>query len=164
MKRFILSVIDWFYPPFRRIMPLQTFRYAACGGSNTLLDLVIFYISFTYILPKDFVHLPFLTLKSYNMALFMAFCVSFPTGFILMRTLVYPDSNLRRRVQVFRYFVQVITCMVLNYLLINAFVLYAHLYPTIARIPTAALVVTFSYLSQKHFSFRVKQDMNTPAG
>jgi len=149
MKTFLTRIIG--------LMPLQTFRYAACGGGNTLLDLAIFYISFTYILPKDFVHLPLLTLKSYNLALFMAFCVSFPNGFFLMRTIVYPESNLRGRVQAFRYFVQVITCMLLNYLFINLFVLYMHIYPTIARIPTAAIVVTFSYLSQKHFSFRVKR-------
>ena len=36
-RDFILPVIDFFYPPFRGLMNLQTFRYAASGGGNTLL-------------------------------------------------------------------------------------------------------------------------------
>ncbi|MDB5144378.1 MAG: GtrA-like protein, partial [Mucilaginibacter sp.] len=42
LRRTILSLIDLFYSPFKKIMPLQTFRYAACGGVNTLLDISLF--------------------------------------------------------------------------------------------------------------------------
>ena len=39
----ILGLVDFFYPPFSRFMPLQTYRYAACGGSNTALNIFIFF-------------------------------------------------------------------------------------------------------------------------
>ena len=162
MKSFLLSVIDWFYPPFRRFMPLQTFRYAACGGGNTLLDLFLFFISYNYILHQQVLDLGFISLKPYVAALFMAFCVSFPTGFFLMRYLVFPGSNLKGRVQLFRYFVLVLTCLFLNYILIRFFVEVCHLYATVARAVTVVFVVIFSYLSQKHFTFRVKKQSPPP--
>jgi hypothetical protein len=39
IKKSILVIIDLFYPLFRKIFSLQTFRYVACGGVNTLLDI-----------------------------------------------------------------------------------------------------------------------------
>jgi len=48
MKAIITSVIDFFYPLFRKIMPLQTFRYAACGGSNALFGLIIYFFTYWY--------------------------------------------------------------------------------------------------------------------
>lgn len=73
MREKIILFIDFFYPPFKKIMPLQTFRYAVCGGSNTLLDIFLFYISFNFILQKQILHLGFISLKPYNAALGMAF-------------------------------------------------------------------------------------------
>jgi putative flippase GtrA len=157
MKKFFLALIDWFYPPFRRIMPLQTFRYAACGGGNTLLDIFIYFVSYNFILHKQVVHLPFVALKPYVAALFMSFCITFPTGFFLMRNLVFTESNLKGRVQLFRYLVLVLVCMVLNYVFIKFFVEFCHIYPTIAKVLTTVLVVTFSYLTQKYFTFKVKE-------
>ena len=33
---------NFFYPIFKRLMPLNTYRYAACGGMNTLLNVSVF--------------------------------------------------------------------------------------------------------------------------
>ena len=46
MKQKFTSVLDFFYPPFQKIMPIQTFRYAACGGMNTLLGLAVYFTGF----------------------------------------------------------------------------------------------------------------------
>jgi hypothetical protein len=37
--QFIEKFVLWFYPPFKRFMPEQTFKYAATGGMNTALDI-----------------------------------------------------------------------------------------------------------------------------
>jgi hypothetical protein len=60
IKKSIFSVLDIFYPFFRRFMPLQTYHYAACGGSNTLMGIILYYISFNYILDKQVIHLALL--------------------------------------------------------------------------------------------------------
>src|SRR5436190_23918008 len=103
----ITQIIDFFYPPFKRFIPLQTFRYAACGGGNTMLDILVYFISYNFILHKEVFHLGIylfgneLAVQPHIMAIIMAFIISFPTGFFLMRTVVFHDSNLRGRVQLF---------------------------------------------------------------
>jgi putative flippase GtrA len=138
-------------------MPLQTFRYAACGGANTLLDIFVFFVSYNYVFHKQNLDLGFFVFKPYIAAFLMAFCVSFPVGFILMRNVVFSESTLHRRVQLFRYFVLVVVCIALNYLFIKLFVEQFHIYPTIAKILTTIIVVTFSYLTQKKYTFKVEE-------
>jgi putative flippase GtrA len=158
MKNLILQVIDFFYRPFARLMPLQTFRYLACGGGNTLLDIVLYYIMYNFVLHQQALHLPSLTISSPIAALFMAMSITFPTGFLLSKYIVFSESNLRGRIQLFRYFVQVAACLLLNYLFMKLFVEYLHIYPTISKILTTFFVVCFSYLTQKKFTFKVKSE------
>jgi putative flippase GtrA len=158
MKNLILQVIDFFYRPFARLMPLQTFRYLACGGGNTLLDIILYYIMYNFALHQQDVHLPSLTISSPIAALFMAMSITFPTGFLLSKYIVFSESNLRGRIQLFRYFMQVAACLLLNYLFMKLFVEYLHIYPTISKIITTFFVVCFSYLTQKKFTFKVKSE------
>src|ERR1044072_4858803 len=158
MKNLILQVIDFFYRPFARLMPLQTFRYLACGGGNTLLDIILYYIMYNFVLHQQDVHLPSLTISSPIAALFMAMSITFPTGFLLSKYIVFSESNLRGRIQLFRYFMQVAAWLLLNYLFMKLFVEYLHIYPTISKIITTFFVVCFSYLTQKKFTFKVKSE------
>jgi putative flippase GtrA len=157
LKRRIVSFIDFFYPPFRRFMPEQTFRYAACGGANTFLDIFIFFISYNYVLHKQMLDLGFVVFKPHIAAFIISFCISFPTGFFLMRHIVFTESTLHGKVQLFRYFLLVSICVALNYFFIKLFVEQFHIYPTIAKILTTVIVIAFSYLTQKHFTFKVNQ-------
>lgn len=156
-KKWIISFIDFFYPPFSRLMPLQTFRYAACGGTNTFLDIFIFFISYNFILHKQDLDLGFIVFKPHIAAFIIAFFVSFPTGFFLMRNIVFTQSTLQGRVQLFRYFVLVVICLLLNYIFIKLFVERLHVYPTVAKMLTTVIVVFFSYLTQKNYTFKVEQ-------
>jgi putative flippase GtrA len=157
-KKTITSFIDFFYPPFKRIMPLQTFRYAACGGANVLLDITLFNIIFIFILHKQILDLGFFAFQPYTAATLLSFCITFPIGFLLSKYVVWVQSNLRGHVQLFRYFVLVMVCLLLNYVFIKIFVEYLHIYPPYAKILTTIIVVAFSYLSQKHFTFKVQED------
>lgn len=157
-KKWIIGFIDFFYPPFCKIMPLQTFRYAACGGVNTLLDIFIFFISYNFILHKQDLDLGFIALKPYSASVFISFCISFPTGFFLMRNIVFTGSTLHGRVQLFRYFLLVMICLVLNYVFIKLFVEQWHIYPTVAKVLTTVIVISFSYLTQKNFTFKAEQN------
>ncbi len=153
-KKQIIALIDFFYPPFRKLMPVQTFRYAACGGFNTVVDIAVFSFAYNILFHKEVVHLGFLSLKPYIAAFITSFLISFPSGFLLNRHVVFSDSKLRGRVQLFRYFVLVAICIGLNYCFIKLFVEHFHLYPTFAKILTTGIVVSFSYLTQKHFTFK----------
>jgi len=139
-------------------MPVQTFRYAACGGANTFLDIFIYFISYNYILHKEVFNLGVIAFKPHIAAFIMSFLISFPTGFLLMRHVVFTDSVLHRRVQLFRYFLLVVICIILNYVFIKIFVERFHIYPTIAKILTTAIVVLFSYLTQKNYTFKAQPE------
>jgi putative flippase GtrA len=137
-------------------MPLQTFRYAACGGFNTALDIVLFFISYNYILRKQIVHFSSFAISPHIASFIIAFVVTFPLGFYFSRYVVFTGSNLKGRVQLGRYLLLVLACIGLNYMFLKVFVEQFHIYPTIAKIFTTVIVVTFSYLTQKHFTFRTK--------
>jgi putative flippase GtrA len=156
-KKEIISLIDFFYPPFRKFLPLQTFRYAVCGGFNTALDIFVYFISYNFILHKQVLDLGIIAFTPYIAAFIISFLISFPTGFMLMRHVVFPGSSLHGRVQLFRYFMLVLICIILNYIFIKLFVEHFHIYPTISKIITTAIVVSFSYLTQKNFTFKAER-------
>jgi putative flippase GtrA len=151
----ILYVLDFFYPLFRSVMPLQTYRYAACGGFNTVFGIVLYFIGYNFIFQKQVAHLPFMAISPHIAADFLfGFPISFPVGFYLSRYVVFQESTLKGRIQLFRYFVVVCCCIVINYYGLKFFVEVLHLFPTIAKIITSVFVIVFSYISQRNFSFK----------
>ncbi len=75
-------------------MPIRTFRYAVSGGTNMLVDIFIYYISYNFILRKEVLELGFIAFKPHIAALWMAFFVSFPLGFLLSKYIVFDKSQL----------------------------------------------------------------------
>jgi putative flippase GtrA len=150
----IIPIIDFFYPPFSKLMDLQTFRYAACGGGNTVLGLLIYSISFKYILREENLHFGFYAFKPHVAALFISFCINFFVGFFLMKFVVFSNSSLKGRVQIVRYLMLCLFTLMLNYILLKIFVERFRIYPIPAQVITTLIVVLFSYLMQKHYTFK----------
>jgi putative flippase GtrA len=140
-------------------MPLQTYHYAACGGGNTALSLLIYFLSYNFLLDKQVLHLGFIAFKPHIAALFIAFLITFPIGFYLSMFVVFKGSQLKRRVQFFRYFLVVMGSMTINYFCLKIFVESFGWYPTPSRILTTGIVICFSYFSQRHFSFKVHKSL-----
>jgi putative flippase GtrA len=140
-------------------MDRKTFRYLACGGGNTLLDILLYFISYHFILDKKVVHLPYMAISPHIGAFIIAFMITFPIGFMLMRHVVFHDSVLRGRVQLVRYVMMVAVCILLNYIFLKLFVEEFHFYPTVAKILTTIIVVVFSYLTQRHFTFKAAKEL-----
>ena len=153
-RDFILPIIDFFYPPFRRIMNLQTFRYAASGGGNVLLGFLIYTLSYKFLFFGEVFHFGFYAFKGHVAALFVSFCVTFPIGFFMSKYVVFNDSNMKGRIQLFRYFMVCMFNLALNYLLLKIFVERMHLDAILSQVITVVIVVVFSYLAQRNFSFK----------
>lgn len=135
-------------------MDIKTFRYLACGGGNTVLDILIYFISYNFILDKSIVDLRYFSISPHIAAFIIAFLITFPTGFLLMRYIVFTDSILKGRVQLFRYFLLVFVCILLNYIFLKFFVEQLGFYPTISKILTTVIVVSFSYMTQRYYTFK----------
>jgi putative flippase GtrA len=154
VKHTILNMVDFFYPPFKKFMPLQTFRYAVCGGSNMALNIFIYYITYHFIIDKQIVYTPVSAISPHIAAYIISFFITFPIGFYLSMFVVFPESYLRKRIQLLRYFIVALICIFLNYVFLKLFVDVFGWYPTPSMMLNTVLVVAFSYFSQRHFSFR----------
>jgi len=154
----ITNFIDFFYRPFRKWVPLQTFRYACCGGANTVLGFLLYTVSYKYIFKEQVFDLGFYAFKPHIAALIFAFLVNFPVGFVLMKFVVFADSNIRGRVQLFRYFFVFVSNLFLNYLLLKLLVEYLHVNAIVAQVISTAVVITTSYLLQRHYSFKIEAE------
>lgn len=141
-------------------MPIKTFRYAACGGGNVLFGNVVVYSAIYHLVKnQDVVNLGLFAFKPYNFALTIASIFTFCLGFILNKYIVFTTSNLKASVQLFRYFLAFLFSYSLNYLLLNkVFIEGMHLHPVPAQMITVVIVTGVSYLTQMHFTFKVKKD------
>ncbi|GBL35759.1 hypothetical protein EMGBS15_13540 [Filimonas sp.] len=156
MRKLIHSFIEFFYFDFFRFIPLQTFKYLACGGSTAMLDLIIYFISYNFIFDKLPVHIWGMTIPAHITAFMVSFTVSFPMGFILSKYVVFTTSELRGRQQLFRYGLTVLSCIGLNYLFLKLFVDGFGWYATPSKAMTTLVVAVYSYYTQQYFSFKVK--------
>ena len=49
MRNAILAFIDFFYPPFKRLISLHNFRYLITGGSAAAVGILAYTVAFKYI-------------------------------------------------------------------------------------------------------------------
>ena len=154
-QKFLLLIIDSFYPLFKKLMPLQTYRYAVCGGGNAVLNFIIFAVTENFIVKKQIVHiLPDIAVSSHIFSFLVAFGITFPIGFYLNTYVVFGGSYLLKRVQLIRYLSVVSVCILLNYIFMKLFVDLWGWYPTPSYMLTFVVVTLFSYFSQRNFSFK----------
>lgn len=139
-------------------MPLQTFRYAACGGFNMVLGFVLFTIVFSLLVKMGVVYIYNHPFEPHSVALFISSGIVFIVGFTLNKYVVFTASNLRGRIQLFRYFLSFISNLAINYVLLTLLVKYFDIYPVLAQIIVTAIVVVLSYFTQQYFTFKVKDE------
>ncbi|WP_372755229.1 GtrA family protein [Mariniflexile sp.] len=157
MRKLIIQFIDSFYFLFKYFMPLKTFRYAFCGGSNLVFDTVLYFLFYQFIFAKQNVDLYFVVLSPHIAALFFVFPITFVTGFLLNRFITFQDSNLPWNVQFFRYFVVGMGAILISYVSMKLLVDVLKLYPTPSRFITIIFTVIYGYVLQSKFSFRVQK-------
>jgi putative flippase GtrA len=159
LPKLITSILDFFYPFVGKIIPKKTYYYAACGGGNLLLSWLLFFVFYQFIFDKKMfpIQLPLdqtFVVTAYTLSSVSCFIISFTIGFLLMKYVVFTGSELKGRVQLFRYALSSALSGVLSWLILKLFVEYLTIYPSIANILASCIVVLFSYLMQRNFSFK----------
>lgn len=157
MQKTLIFVIDKFYFLFKRFMPLQTYRYAVCGGSNLVLDATLYFVFYHFVLKKENIDIYFAVLSPHIASLFLVFPITLTTGFLLNKYITFQNSNLRGRVQFFRYITVALGALLLSYLCMKLFVDVMGVFPTPARIITIAISVVYSFILQSKFSFKERK-------
>ena len=155
----IITFLDWIYPLFSRFMPRQLFRYAATGGANTLLDILLYAIVYTYILKGQMLNIGFMSVSAHIAAFLMVFPITFIVGFTLAKYVTFTNSRLRGKTQLVRYLSTVIGAILLNYILLKLLVDALHIEAILANIINKVIVIAYSYFAQTYFSFAAKKSM-----
>ncbi len=150
----IQQFIAWTYGPFSRFIPPETYRYAFTGGLNTAFDIFLYFVFYNFLLEKHLVDLGFTAISPHIAAFLMVFPITFLSGFILAKYITFTSSAIKGRIQLFRYAISVGGSILLNYLCLKLFVEYFFIWPTIAKMITTLIVVTYSYLIQRYFTFK----------
>lgn len=154
LQSLIMISLDFFYPIFKRFMEKKTYYYLACGSSTTLLGFLIFYLSMHYLLHKEVLDLGLVVLKPHIASYFISFAITFPIGFLLSKYIVWNESYLRGRQQLFRHLILVVIFVLMNYLLLKLFVDVLHWWPMPSQVLATIIIVVMSYFSQKYYSFK----------
>jgi putative flippase GtrA len=153
----IKTMVDFFYPPFRRYMSKRLFRYAVIGVANLVFDWVLYFITFHFLLEKQMLHLGPITFSSHIASMLLVFPITFTSGFLLQKYVTFSASAIKGRVQIIRYLSVVLANLLINYLGLKLLVDFLFLFPTPSKMIVTFFTVIFSYMSQKKFTFRIKK-------
>lgn len=146
--------IDFFYPPFRKFMSLQFFRYGITGSANLVFDWVLYFIIYNFVLRHKMLELGFVTLSSHIAALAIKVPVVLLSGFLLQKYVTFSSSGLNGRVQLFRYSIVFFANLCISYFGIKILVEGFSLYPSPSNIIISIVTVFISYFSQKLYTFK----------
>ncbi len=166
LAQIITKIIDFFYPPFRPVMSEQLFRYAACGGGNLVLDWILYFLIYNFVIGHELVNVQF---TMYNVQFAQAItphiatlCIVFPitllTGFLLQKYVTFTTSRLNGWRQLSRYILIVAVNLAINYFGLKLCVETLGWYPTPSKMVITLITVVISYLGQKYYSFRTKKE------
>lgn len=150
----IRNSIDYFYHPFRKHMTIQFFRYGVIGAVNLVFDWVLYFIIYNFILQHRMLNLGFVTLSSHIASFAIKLPIVLFSGFVLQKYVTFSYSELRGRIQLFRYLVVFSVNLIINYIGLKILVDYFRFYPTPSNMLVSILTVVISYFSQKHYTFK----------
>ena len=160
LSQIITKIVDFFYRPFSKYIPQQLFRYAACGGGNMVLDWVLYFLFYNFIIGHDLIYIRFpisdftLCLTPHILTLLIVFPITLFTGFWLNKYVTFTQSSLRGYKQLWRYFLIVIINLLINYLGLKLLVEICGVYPTPSKMIITIITVIVSFFGQKYFSFK----------
>ncbi len=157
LAHILTKIIDFFYPPFRKVMSEQLFRYAACGGGNLVLDWILYFLVYNFVIGHEIVQLSIINYQLSITPHIASLCIVFPitllTGFWLQKNVTFSSSNLHSARQLGRYVVIVMINLAINYFGLKLCVEALGWYPTPSKMVITLVTVAISYLGQKYFTF-----------
>ena len=161
LASFITKIIDFFYekiekivPKFSKIVSPEFFRYGFCGCANMVLDWVLYFLIYNFVLRHEMLELGFVTISSHIAAFGIVFPITLFTGFWLNRNVTFTQSSLREWHQLYRYMVIVGINALVIYSGLKLFVDVCGFYPTPSKMLVTGITVAISYFGQKYYSFR----------
>ena len=150
----ISRIIDFFYRPPFTFIPRQIFRYGACGGGNMMLDWLLYYLVYNYLIAGRFIDVGFVVISPHIFTLCIVFPITTFTGFWLNKHVTFTQSTLNTGKQFFRYISVVAINLAINYFGIKVLVEILSVYAPLAKIIVTLITILLSFLAQKYYTFK----------
>jgi len=156
MVKYIRAFLDLFYPIVSRIFDKTTYYYAVAGSSNLVLGWVLFWVLDHWVIHRKTVELPLFEHPVHSYTVIAATCglFSFFFGFVMMRYVVFTESQLTGSVQFIRYGLSALISATFNWILIKLMVDTFVWNASLCNVFASMVVVTISYFLQRKFSFK----------
>ena len=156
MSNLIRRFLDVFYPIVSKIFDKTTYYYAARGAANLVLSWVLFFLFYQFVFEQKLWYVSQIdfVFTSYTLSAFSCFIISFCIGFLLMKYVVFIQSELKGRIQLFRYGLSALITSSANWVLLKALIELFEFYPSIANVISTCVIVVISYLIQRNFTFK----------
>ncbi|MCX2485933.1 GtrA family protein [Pedobacter sp. MR2016-24] len=151
---YLNKIVVFFHTPFAGIIPLKTFRYGMSGGSNALLNLIVFYISYNYLFDRNLVSFAGFVITPYIAAYIVALCITFPVGFLLNKYFVFQGVKGQVSKQLSLYAGLTVANIFLEYVLLHLLIGRFDIPATLAQCFIIILLSGLSYLFQSYVTFR----------
>ena len=167
LTQIITRIIDFFYRPFSKWISEQLFRYAACGGGNMVLDWVLYFLIYNFVIGHNLVYYQ-LPITNYQLCLtphIATLCIVFPitllTGFWLQKHVTFKAFDLHSGRQLMRYILIVAVNLAVNYIGLKLCVETLGWYPTPSKMMITMVTIAISYFGQKYFTFRTTKSQQS---
>jgi putative flippase GtrA len=151
LQKFILQLLNFFYPLVRKFMPFQVYAYLAVGAANTLLNIGLFILCYQAL---------FATAIAVEMATVISFAITVITGFWLHKNFAFTDAgNDKKDVQqqFGKYALVALQGQLTAYLLTKGMIVLLKINASVAYVITAVIMLTLNYFLQKYFTFRSRK-------
>lgn len=157
IRNAILAFIDFFYPPFKKLISRHNFRYLATGGSAAAVGIVVYTIAYKYLFLDPETTFFGMVVKRNTAALIVDFAIAIPYSFLMNRYVIFTHSEVRGRIQLLRFLNLNFINILLTTVLIKFFIEILQIYPTVSKVIVTVLIAGFSYLYQHYVTFSVKK-------
>ena len=153
---YLRAFLDIFYPIVKKLLSKTTYYYAVCGASNMVLSWLLFYLFYNFVFHQQKWQVPILNLymDAYTISAAVCFVISFIIGFTLLKYVVFTASEIKGRIQLFRYGISAIISFLLSYAILSLLIEGFGVYPSVSNVIASVIVTVISYLIQRNFTFR----------
>jgi putative flippase GtrA len=148
LKKFILQLLNFFYPLVKKFIPFQVYAYLAVGAANTVFNIGLFIICYKALSA---------TALAVEAATAISFATTVITGFWLHKNFAFTDSGNEKKdiLQQFgKYALVALQGQLSAYLLTKGMIVLLKMNASVSYIITAVIMLTLNYFLQKYYTFK----------
>lgn len=142
----------------KKLYHSKLIRYFVSAGTATGVDVLSYFLAYNFLFKKEGLPVAGIVITAPTLSLAVSYTLGLLTNFMMTKHLVFFESDLHTRKQLFRYVIVALLVLFLNYVLMTFLIRQANWYPTIARACSAVVVGLISFVVHKFFSFRISAE------